>query len=153
MGHVCSRGDAQSAGTDEEGNVDDDEDPEVFEWLCGMREGVMWHRLMSLSRDAHVLELGCGISALAESLASQRVGGQLIELCLGENKIGGAGCEAITALFNVDEQERPIAFPELQTLVLERNPLPPEALRGLRRAVRNVESFSCSCGRRVFLEL
>lgn len=98
--------------------------------------------------------IGCqGVSALAESLASQRVGGRLIELCLGENQIGRAGCEALTALFNVDEQERPVAFPELTTLVLERNPLPPEALRMIRCAVRNVESISCSCGRRVSLEL
>jgi hypothetical protein len=41
---------------------DEDDDDEVFEWLTGTGAdgGALWRRLMSLPRDARVLELGCG---------------------------------------------------------------------------------------------
>lgn len=58
----------QKDGGEEEGVEDDDD---VFEWLSGTgaEGGAMWRRLMSLPRDSRVLELGCGVSRIAERMA------------------------------------------------------------------------------------
>lgn len=65
-----------ASSKDASANYDDDnedDNDEVFEWLTGtgVDGGALWRRLMSLPRDARVLELGCGVSLIAERMAAE----------------------------------------------------------------------------------
>ena len=73
---------AASANHDNNDDDDDDDDDEVFEWLAGTGVeggGALWRRLMSLPRDSRVLELGCGVSLIAERMAAEE--GFTVQAC------------------------------------------------------------------------
>ena len=61
------------------------------------------------------------MQALAEVFEAPEAGGNLVELCLGENRADDTALGALQRLLTLTAREEPAAVPRLKVLVLEKN--------------------------------